>query len=339
MENQLLESDIVFLLQKYIENRCSEDELQMLLHWLKYSDNREEFDLVSQSVWSHLDKNINYPEGDRIDMLNKEVSCLLQHVRKDKTAISRMVSIKPLKWFYRISAAILLLLVLGTGYYFVRSGRDNVISFKEIAVSRGEIKEYTLDDGTHLVLNSGSRLTIPSDYNKGHREIAMTGEAFFDVTPDPDKPFVIKNGNTRIRVLGTSFNLKSYEEDTFLELTVSTGKVLVDVPDMDIRLRVSPLEHLSINKQAGTLEKLKLNENYYAGWVNGTLYFDKTPIGEVIKSINRKYHETVLLSSPDYDNLITGTHDNKNLDAIIESICFATGLKPEVKGDTIILSK
>ncbi|MDR2917058.1 MAG: FecR domain-containing protein, partial [Tannerella sp.] len=249
------------------------------------------------------------------------------------------VSANPLKWLSRIAAVILFFFIVGTGYYFVRSGQEKVISYKEITVSRGEIKEYTLDDGTHIVLNSGSKLTIPSDYNREHREIEMTGEAFFDVTPNPEKPFIIKNGETRVKVLGTSFNLKSYGEDNFLELTVSTGKVLIDVPDMDIRLRVNPLEHLSVDKQKGTLSKLKLDENYYAGWVNGTLYFDKTPIGEVIKSINRKYNKTVILSGPDYDNLISGTHDNKNLDAIIESICFATGLKPHVKGDTILLSR
>ncbi len=339
MENQSLESDIAFLLHKYIENQCSEDELHTLLHWLKSPDSKDEFDLTGQSVWNHLNKKVGYPEGERMIILDKEVSHLLQRIRQEKTVKSRTVSINPLKWLSRIAAVILLFFIVGAGYYFIRSGQENVISYKEITVSRGEIKEYTLDDGTSIVLNSGSKLTIPSDYNKDHREIEMTGEAFFDVTPDPEKPFIIKNGETRVKVLGTSFNLKSYEEDNFLELTVSTGKVLIDVPDMDIRLRVNPLEHLSVEKQAGTLTKLKLDENYYAEWINGTLYFDKTPIGEVIKSINRKYNKTVILSDPDYDNLISGTHDNKNLDAIIESICFATGLKPHVKGDTIILSK
>jgi ferric-dicitrate binding protein FerR (iron transport regulator) len=339
MENQSLESDLVFLLHKYIENRCSEDELYTLLHWLKSSDSKDGFDLVGRSVWNHLNKKISYPEDKKMMMLNREVSYLLQRIRQKKTAASQKISVNPVKWLYGIAAAVLLIIIAGTGYYLVRSGETSVISNKEIVVSRGEIKEYTLDDGTHVVLNSGSKLTIPSDYNKDHREVEMTGEGFFDVIPNPEKPFIIKNGETRLKVLGTSFNLKSYEEDAFLALTVSTGKVLIDVPGMDIRLRVNPLEHLSIDKQAGTLTKLKLDENYYAGWTNGTLYFDKTPIGEVIRSINRKYNKTVILSGPDYDNLISGTHDNKNLDAIIESICFATGLEPNVKGDTIILSK
>ncbi len=339
MESQLLESDIIFLLQKYIENRCSEGELRTLLHWLKSPDSREEFDLVGQSAWIHFDKNISYPEDDKIATLSKEVSHLLQHIKQEKTAVSPILSVNPAKWLYRIAAAILFLFVLGTGYYLIRSGQKNLISYKEIVVSRGEVKEYTLDDGTSLILNSGSRLIIPSNYNKGHREIEMTGEIFFDVMPDPNKPFIIKNNNTRIKVLGTSFNLKSYKEDASMELTVSTGKVLIDIPDMDIRLRVNPLEHLSINKQAETLEKLKLDENYYAKWVGGMLYFDKTPIDEAIKTINLKYNKTILLSSPDYDNLISGIHDNKNLDAIVESICFATGLKQRAEGDTIILFK
>ncbi len=338
-ENKSEDSYIVFLLHKYIENKCSEDELQTLLHWLKSPESREGFDLVSRFAWHHLNKKIGYPEDKRIEVLNREISHLLKHISRKRRLKRQTIAVKPVKWLYRIAAAVLVFVVLGSGYYFIRSGHEKAISYREIVAPRGEIKKYTLDDGTHVVLNSGSALTIASDYNKNHREIEMTGEAFFEVKPDPDKPFIIKDGAACLKVLGTSFNLKSYEEDAFLELTVSTGKVLIEVPEMDVRLQVKPLEHLSINKQAGTLTKLKLDENHYAKWKDGTLYFDKAPIGEVIKSINRKYNKTVILSSPDYDNLLSGTHDNKNLEAVIESICFATGLKSKIEGDTIILSK
>ena len=89
--------------------------------------------------------------------------------------------------------------------------------------------------------------------------------------------------------MGTSFDFKSYKEDEFIKLTVSTGKVRVNVADQDLQLAVSPNEHLSINKIDGNVRKESIEENNYIKWIHGSLYFNKEPIREVIKTINRTY--------------------------------------------------
>ena len=192
-------------------------------------------------------------------------------------------------------------------------------------------------DGTKVVLNSDTKLRIPSNFNKEERVIEMEGEGFFDVTPNPDKPFIIKSGETQVRVLGTSFDFKSYKEDDFIMLTVSTGKVRVNVADQDLQLSVSPNEHLSINKVDGNVRKETIRENNYIKWMQGSLYFNKEPIREVLKTINRTYNRQVVLQCRKCDYFITGTHDNKSIDAVIEAICFTTGLRSREEGDKIIL--
>ncbi|MCD8270899.1 MAG: FecR family protein [Parabacteroides sp.] len=152
-----------------------------------------------------------------------------------------------------------------------------------MSLKKGEKKTIQLTDGTKVVLNSDTRLHIPSNFNKEERVIEMEGEGFFDVTPNPDKPFIIKSGETQVRVLGTSFDFKSYKEDEFIKLTVSTGKVRINVADQDLQLSVSPNEHLSINKVDGNVRKETIRENNYIKWMQGSLYLIRSRYGKFSK--------------------------------------------------------
>ncbi|GEM_PF-1535864 len=339
MNKHIQETSLVSLLQKYIDNRCNENELRILLHWLKSESPKDEFNQLSSSLWQEIDTQTDYPDEERKKELNREVDLLLQKIKQRKEKRQKSGILHHKSWIIRIVAIFILLLGLGTGYLLMREGEAAPITYTEIIALRGEIKEYTLDDGTEIFLNSDSKLRIPSDYNQNERSIEIEGEGFFDVTSNPQKPFVIHCGGKQVKVIGTSFNVKSYEEDNYFEVTVSTGKVLVDIDSMDIRLRVTPMEHLSINKQTGNLSKLTLEENYYTRWINGLLYFNRQPIQEVIKTINRKYDRTIILDCPGCHHIISGTHDNISIEAVVDAICFTTGLKQRTEKDNIILYK
>ena len=336
MDEQTQHTIRVSLLQKYIENRCTEQELYTLLNWLKSPDDNQAFDSVSQSAWEQIVRKTSFPDEERVTALNKEVDELLQKIKEKNNPPARVVSLSRRNWVYRIASVVLLLLAIGAGYYLTGRSEKAQITYKEVIAAQGETKEYTLADGTYIRLNSESKLVIPSDFNEENRTIEMVGEGFFDVVRDPDKPFVITNGNTQVKVLGTSFNLKAYKDDDYINVTVSSGKVLVNVSDLDLQLRVTPSEHLSINKKTGNLTKLTFEENLYSNWVEGTLFFNKEPIGEVLKTINRKYRKKVILQS-NSKHIISGTHDNKSIEAVVESICFTTGLKQKKDGENIIL--
>ncbi|WP_085537307.1 FecR family protein [Massilibacteroides vaginae] len=332
------QTHILSLLQKYIENRCEEHELNLLLHWLKAPDNLEDFNLISSSLWNKLGEKYTYPNDKRISELNNEVEALLTKIKTEQATSKKQNSISK-KFFYRSAAVLLLLISLSLGYLWLNTTKiTDDITYTEISAIRGEIKEYTLEDGTHIVLNSESKIKIPSDYNKENRHVEMIGEGFFNVTSNPEKPFIIMSGQTQVKVLGTSFNVKAYSEDKVIGITVSTGKVLVSIPDIDLQLRVLPMEHLLVNKETSNVNKHTLVENNYTKWIEGVLFFDKEPLSEVIKTISRKYERNVLLRCKNCNPLISGRHDNKSLEAVIDAICFTTGLKQkEEEGGSIIL--
>lgn len=330
---------IILLLQKYIKNQCSEQELHALLHWLKSPDNHAELDLVVKPLWETIDKNMSRPEGEKEKELHEEVSLLLSGVkRKDRKISNPIIRDKNrLNGFYRIAAILILAFSVTFGLVKVLDRPSPQLTYTEKVSNKGEKKNIVLSDGTKIILNSDTRLRIPADFNKEERVLEMEGEGFFDVAPNPDKPFIIKSGETRVRVLGTSFDFKSYKEDDFIKLTVSTGKVRVNVDDQDLQLSVSPNEHLSVNKIDGNVSKETIQENNYIKWIQGSLYFNKEPIREVIKTINRTYNRKVILQCKNRDYKITGTHDNKSIEAVIEAICFTTGLHSRQEGDNIII--
>lgn len=327
------------LLQKYIDNRCSEEEIHILLDWLKKTDDPDEFNRVSASLWNNLNERLEYPNEQHARELDREVSMLLNRIKQkeEKDPVVRISFKKTV--LYRIAAIALLAISISLGFYFFPDHEVLPVSVIEKTTSQGETWEYMLADGSRVVLNSESRLKIPENFNKDQRVLELEGEGYFDVTSNPEKPFIIISGGTEVKVLGTSFNLKAYPEDDLIGVTVSTGKVLVNMSDMDLRLRINPNEHLTVNKTNGDVNKETIDENNYIKWMDGFLYFNKEPIREVIKTINRKYTRKVIMDCPDCDYVIKGTHDNKSIEAVVEAICFTTKLRSRNEGNNIILYK
>ena len=331
------ETIIISLLRKYVKDQCSEQELRTLLQWLKSSDHHIGFDWVVQPLWDAIDKDMPRPDEEGENELRQEVSSLLSEIRQQKTSDSKVRSKNRLNGFYRVAAILILALSVTLGALKVLDRPQSVVTYVEKMSAKGETKSLLLADGTKVILNSDTKLIIPSNFNKEERIIELEGEGFFDVTPDPDKPFIIKSGDTRVKVLGTSFDFKSYKEDEFIKLTVSTGKVRVNMIDQDLQLAVSPNEHLSISKIDGNVRKESIEENNYIKWIHCSLYFNKEPIREVLKTINRTYNRKVILQCENCDYRITGTHDNKSIEAVIEAICFTTGLRSKREGGNIVL--
>lgn len=328
---------IIYLLHKYINSQCTEQELKQLLEWLKYTDDYACFDKVGKALWADINQTTAYPNNNRVQELQVEVSNLLKQITPQNSP--QIIKYQPLHkslWFTIAAVTIMAICMTFSIIYFYNTNSTN-ISYTEIITHKGEQKVYHLSDGSKVTLNSDSKLLIPDDFNEKNRNILMKREGFFEVTKNPKKPFVIKTNDTQVEVLGTSFNVKAYEEDDLLSITVSTGKVLVKVASQDLQLSLTPNQHLTVDNKRRTINKETFIENDYIKWMNGILYFHKTPIKEVIKTIERTYNTKIILNCKNCNQIITGTHDNKSLKAVIDAVCFTTGLRSQQKGDKIII--
>jgi len=329
------DSNLIRLMQLYIENRCTEKERDELLSWLKQTESYDPIDSILNNHWEGIMDEVGAPDQSREKELRNEFK-LIKHKLKRTKSPNKRKSLE-LTWFIKVAAVILLFAGIGASIYQLKDRPATSVTYAEFKSEHGKIKKIKLADGTFVTLNSASSLKLPTDFNSKSRFVQLEGEAFFDVAKNVKKPFIIQSGDARIKVLGTSFNVKAYKEDKLMAVTVATGKVMVNMDAMDLQLKLLPNDHLSINKLTSEFTKTTVDETNYNKWISGILHFDKEPLVDVIKELNRKYDKKVILRCRSGSQQISGSHDNKSLEAVVEAICFTTGLKYTQNGDTILI--
>lgn len=214
--------------------------------------------------------------------------------------------------------------ILGSKYFHRHTGSQ--ILYTEISTGYGETKEVTLPDGTATILNACTRLSYPERFTADERQVALEGEAYFRVTKNEEQPFVIHTGNFNVQVLGTAFNVRAYIGDQIQSVNVESGKVQIDMPDAMSRL--SRNEQIVINTTTSDYNKTRMENQDVAVWRQGGLHFYKAPIEDVANQLERIYGCRIIFEKGrQFNNLITGEHDNRSLGEVLESIRMTTGIK------------
>ncbi|MCL3780715.1 DUF4974 domain-containing protein [Prolixibacteraceae bacterium JC049] len=201
----------------------------------------------------------------------------------------------------------------------------------EIKAPLGQMSEITLLDGTKVWLNAGSELKYNNDFNKNKRSVFLSGEAFFKVTHDKNKPFYVENSHGKVKVLGTSFNVESYPDAQYLNVTLVEGSVLYIHKNREIALK--PSQELAINKHQKTFAIRKVNTNFYTGWIEGRLVIENQPLSKIAQRLERWYNIDIQFASPQVADIqITGTIlKNKPLDQMLTVLEKLYGFKYSLK--------
>lgn len=240
----------------------------------------------------------------------------------------------------RIAAMVAGLLVLAGGaFYFAKNRKPSVVASISVEVPFHTMKKIILPDSTVITLNAGSTLTYPETFTGATREITLEGEAFFDVAPDPRKPFIIHSGALNTTVLGTSFNITAYKNLPQLSVTVLSGKVAV----MDTLSRQSvtllPKQKVSFDPATAALVTSAVDkpENAMA-WSKGRLIFEETPLPEVAVKLSYKYNvQITLMDKRLQDYRFNGEFETESLEDILKIITTLTKTSVKREGATIQL--
>lgn len=318
------------LLKRFVDGlytRKDADDLLKHFHAGKYNTEISE---AMDNVWEEMEK-------DEVSSLQhqqyrEEARLLLSRIRKPEKRFSFIP-------YLRYVAIVAVILSIGWGgFRLIRSNQEKVLTYTEVHVKNGEHKRIILPDGTSVTLNAGSYLRYPREFITDVRRIEMNGEAFFEVTRDEEKPFLIHTKDADVKVLGTSFNVKAFDMDEQLTVSVQTGKVQVDLPEAMMRLL--PDEQFVMDKTKGEFQKRNEDARLSTVWIKGGLYFNRTPIRTVVNELVRMYNRTIEFApGAEYDDYIYGEHDNKSLEAVLKSIQYSTDIKYRIENDKIVLYK
>lgn len=197
------------------------------------------------------------------------------------------------------------------------------------------VMTHLLPDGSSVELNKLAELKYKSDFDKG-RNVRLSGEAFFDIVADASHPFIIKAGKSKIKVLGTSFNVRHNQQSDKVEVLVKTGTVLLSNDDRySLELTATQLG-VANNKQLKQIDQKDVN---YMSWLNHKLIFVDNQLPYVIQTVENTYHTNITVTQVQLELLsISTTFHQLSLDEIITSICLTLNLDYEKTSSGYILS-
>lgn len=216
--------------------------------------------------------------------------------------------------------------------------KNTEILFNNLEIKRGQTYKLALSDGSRVQFNSESSLSYPVIFTGNTREVHLKGEAFFDIAHNPDKPFFINTEKSRIKVEGTSFNVKVYEGENE-EITLVSGKVNVEIGEESYSL--NPGQQISINT---TTDEIILNDvdvDLYTSWKEGVFKFVDLPMADIVNVLSRWYDvefdfENEILKEERYSGAIT---KYRSLDYILNIIEKTNDLKFYYDYDKIIIKE
>lgn len=171
----------------------------------------------------------------------------------------------------------------------------------QLVIPYGNQSKLILSDNTVVWLNAGSRLVYPTFFNGKTREVLLFGEAFFEVSKNAEKPFIVKTSDIEIKVLGTQFNVSAYAEDKVIQTVLKEGSVAIrqnSASFFDKEIVLKPNQMASFSKSSNETMLYDVDASYYTLWTKGLLSFDDVDFNRILKKVERFYNISVNFSEP-----------------------------------------
>ena len=209
--------------------------------------------------------------------------------------------------------------------------------YHTITIPRGGEYDLLLSDGSRLRMNSESEIRVPVTFEKGQREVFMKGEIYFDIVRDSLAPFVVHTHQGDIRVLGTSFNVRDYQDENFLETTLVNGKVAFEREGNYSYLK--PGEQLRLNKEDGKTTVETVDVLLYCSWKDGRFVFEKQRLEVIMNTIARWYNINVFYESSSVkDILFTGNIKRySDLEQVVNMLKLINKIDIEIKDRNVFV--
>lgn len=253
---------------------------------------------------------------DNMEMVQSDRSKLKKELRQIKNT-NKVISLSYKNWAIAAS----LVLLIGLSVFFYQT--SNAVESKQFAVKLGEHAKIELSDGTQIWLNAGSILKYPKEFKGDTREVYLSGEAFFDVAKDKKHPFIIHTNKMDTKVLGTSFNVQAYPDQTTQEVSVATGRVNVKSTVTEENVYVTPGQKVVFKSQDNKLQAFKdIPVNAISLWRKNIMVFEETPLQEVVATINRNYNVSIEVKNKNLNALkISAYFKELPADQVIGLVC------------------
>lgn len=316
-----------YLKAKLIENGCTREELRELYFLISQSGSSDENDSLIEQIW------------------NQEQTIFSGDEKADKirfNKIRRKIELRPhslgFSWnaLLKVAASIAIISSVAASVFFLVTFQPTEkVELITKATEQGQRAIIQLSDGTIVTLNAESSISYPIRFSGESREVKLIGEAFFDVVKDENRPFSVEAAGLVTRVLGTSFNIKAYDDEETVDVTVATGKVKI-VPkealvpsfsgsqsNMEKGAKIlMPNQQASFNPVNRTITVKEVKISPYLAWTSNTLHFDMVPFTEVVNTLQQWYDIEVELKNPEAGTecLVRAKYEKESLETVLNGL-------------------
>jgi transmembrane sensor len=315
------------LLAKFLAGEAVPEEAMLVNDWIAESEeNKIHFDQL-ESAWR---LGVGKSKSDQKEL----VWSALQHTISSRKTTHKTLLFTP----YRIAAAIVLLVsAITTLYLWDSSTLTSKEITWEITHAKNEVVDVSLPDGSSVAVNRNSTLKWQKDLPGSNREILLEGEALFNVTYNPQKPFIVTVDGVKIKVLGTSFNVLNNKEKNEIVTGVTRGKVVMYTSQKQVVIEAGMTG--IYRWQTNELILVKIKDENNIAYATRTLTFSAATLKEVSEQLSKAYGVQFVFENEKIQECrLTTEYQNKSLPFIMDVISESLNISYRIKGDTVFLS-
>lgn len=322
-----MKKDIYHIASEYFKGTIANGDRIDLLEWLGQSEENRLLFKELENVWKLTGSLSSTVDVDTDAEWNRFV---LMRDKETNFAEEKTRRIIPL--YLKIAAVVLPFLILASVLLYRTSHQTNWISYTTTNTS----KNFVLSDGTKVLLNKNSTFSYPEKFPKEERVVKLSGEAYFNVTKSGSS-FTVESEKVNVKVLGTSFNLRVYKNETSSELFVKEGKVLFSKADNpQVNTITTKGEFAVINNVNNTIQKTSISNPL--SWVENHLVFANTPMSEVAIALERYFQMNVKIPVQMENCLFSGDFKEPQLSDMLDILCLTISCEYKITGNTISFS-
>lgn len=322
---------------KYLENRASESEKQILLEWLRTDDQNKRLFAEVRNRWI---------ENATISINNSE--CGKKAFYRFAT---RVESLSQTKRFHsagmllKIAASVAIIISASLVGYFVGERHvatdlvEEAIVMNHVVMGEGNKGVIVLPDGTKVWLNSDSKLIYPDRFSTTNRKVYLEGEGYFEVERNEHLPFLVETRGLAVNVLGTHFNVKNYDDSETIETTLVSGKVEVLLSESDESVVLSPNQKLTCDKHTGAFRVVDVEAEDNIVWKENKLICQNEPLSSVINKMRNWYNiEIECEAGVAMDQRLSLTVRRESPEEIFKLLSIISPIKYRIESRKVIIS-
>ena len=245
----------------------------------------------------------------------------------------------------RLQLAAAIILLLGCNYFwytyieYLTEVYTNADSPNEIKVPAGSRTNIVLPDGTEVSLNAGSVLRYCRGFGIRERDVTLDGEGYFKVAKNEKIPFFVNTNGVQVKVVGTVFNVRAYDDDNYVMVSLLEGRVNLATLSGSV-LKLFPCEQAFYDMNTGRMEKMKSNASSACDWLDGGLTFEDAPFADIAHRLERKFQVKISLESERLkaERFSGCFNSNQSINDILGEINVEKQYTWKVSGDTIFIT-